>query len=149
VSTNARPHSPLNQRIAPGGICWASGVGRVGGLELRYYPTETGIEATWYASVLYENQEGRLHNGLSAALLEDVSRWAVVASAYAESGHGVGPPTVVELHVTFLAPVPSAVELTLSARVSRRVGDNVQTCATLSGPSGALAEACGLLRTAK
>ncbi|MQY07920.1 PaaI family thioesterase [Actinomadura macrotermitis] len=120
----------INERIAPGSICWACGPARSDGLGLRHHPAGKGVTAEWQGGAFYEGAPGRLHNGLLAVLLEEVSGWAAIHHVLQERGRLNGI-RILGLDVEYLDVVPSDEPVTLEAIPESCEGDVVTTKAVL------------------
>jgi len=135
----------LNDIVAPGSTCWGCGPARTDGLGLRYTAHADGVAASWYADPGYAGAPGRLHNGLVAALLEEVAGWAVYRRL-TEEGVGLAGLQVLDLAVRFARPVPDGVWLWLRGRVEAVDGGHVRAGAWLSVDGTHMAGASCTLR---
>jgi acyl-coenzyme A thioesterase PaaI-like protein len=135
----------LNAQLAPDSICWACGPAHGdGGLGLRHMADGEGNTTRWFAAPAFEGAPGRLHNGMAAVLLEEAAGWAAIRRLRERDGRLRGV-RILDLKVEYLAPVPSRVWLTVTARAEGEDGDVVATSAELLADGEVVARATSRL----
>ncbi|HEX5014250.1 MAG TPA: PaaI family thioesterase [Candidatus Limnocylindrales bacterium] len=129
------PHLSLQQRYAPGGVCFGCGPANEDGLHVESFPSPDDpslVVAEWTPEKRYEAFDGMLNGGIIGALLDCHSNWTATYHLMRERG-AHRPPTTVTLDyaVRFRRPTPAGGPVRLSARVVESAEDRATVEATL------------------
>ena len=132
------PEPSLQERYAPGSICFGCGPANPRGLHVRSVPAEDGPDvggeliAVWQPEAHHEAFPGVLNGGIIGTLLDCHSNWTAACALMRRRGAHVPPPTVTaEYSIRLLRPCPSTGPLTLRARIVSLAEDHAMTEATL------------------
>jgi uncharacterized protein (TIGR00369 family) len=107
----------LQERLAPGNICFGCGPANDKGLRIRSFERGNGLVCDWTPEPHHQAFGGVLNGGICGALLDCHSNWAAAVHLMKQAGQSTLPCTVTaEYHVTLKRPTPLA-PLTLHAEV--------------------------------
>lgn len=133
----------LQEKYAPGGICFGCGVANEKGLRIRSFPGEgEEVVAEWHAEPHHQAFPGVLNGGIIGALLDCHSNWAAAYHLMKKAGASEPPCTVTaEFAVKLLRPTPSDALITLKARVVESTEDRAVVDAELIA-NGKVCDTC-------
>ncbi len=128
------PRASLQQRFAPGSICFGCGPANARGLHLAsYVEAEGSVRATFRPEPHHEAFPGVLNGGIIGTLLDCHSNWTAAHTLMLHRG-AISPPCTVtaDYHVRLRAPTPTNQRLSLVARAVEIDGDRCVVEAELS-----------------
>jgi acyl-coenzyme A thioesterase PaaI-like protein len=130
----------LQERYAPGLICFGCGPANEQGLRIRSLPAGNGeVVATWTAQPQHQAFPGMLNGGIAGALLDCHSNWTATYHLMRQAGLDHPPSTVTaDYHVRFRRPTPTDGPLTVRARVVDSDAERATVEATLEAGGGEL-----------
>lgn len=135
----------LQERYAPGSICFGCGPANVGGLHVRSHRRVDGsLVATWTPGPEHAAFPGVLSGGVIGTLLDCHSNWTAAIHLMERDGLAVPPVTVTAgFDVRLRRPTPLGAPLTLTARIVESEGDRavVESRLTAAGETTASARA--------
>ena len=121
MERHGRPARSLQERYAPGSVCFGCGPANPAGLHVRSFEDGGELVAEWQPSVAYEAFAGVLNGGICAVLLDCHANWAAATDLMRASGTDRPPATVTAgCEVRLLRPTPADRPLALRARVISR-----------------------------
>jgi len=134
----------LQERYAPGNICFGCGPANPKGLRIRSFVLGEEVVCDWTPELHHQAFEGVLNGGIIGALMDCHSNWAATHHLMQKSGADTPPSTVTaEYAVKMLRPTPSGQPLRLRARVIESTADRAtveaviesgdKVCATCRG----------------
>jgi len=144
----------LQEKYAPGGICFGCGVKNERGLHIKSYPAEDGsgdVIAEFRAEPHHQAFPGVVNGGIIGALLDCHSNWTAAYFLMKKTGKAEPDCTVTaDYAIKLLRPTPSDAVLHLKARVvdstdTRAIVEaeliaNDKVCATCRGTFVAVGE---------
>ncbi|HET7677163.1 MAG TPA: PaaI family thioesterase [Candidatus Limnocylindrales bacterium] len=128
------PDGPsLQERYAPGLVCFGCGPANPTGLRIRSFPGNGDeVVAEWQPQPDRDAFPGMLNGGIVGALLDCHSNWTATWHLMRRLGLDHPPSTVTaDYAVRFLRPTPSDRPIRLRARVVEASDDRATTEATL------------------
>ncbi len=134
--------SSLQEKYAPGGLCFGCGPANSRGLQIRSVPAGDEVVASWTPEKHHEAFDGVLAGGIIGALLDCHSNWTAAHALMRATGADRPPCTVTaEYHVRLLRPASSAAPVTLRAKTVEVSGDRATVEASLEA-GGKIAATC-------
>jgi acyl-coenzyme A thioesterase PaaI-like protein len=116
----------LQERYAPGGICFGCGPANPDGLRVRSFWAGSSCVATWQPRSRHQAFPGVLSGGVISTLLDCHANWTAATHLMERRGLERPPVTVTaELRVRLLRPTPVDGPVRLEAEVSDVWGDRV------------------------
>jgi acyl-coenzyme A thioesterase PaaI-like protein len=107
----------LQERFAPGSVCFGCGPANGDGLGLRSFPDPDrpdGLVAAWMPSPHHHAFANVLNGGIIGALMDCHANWAAAMAIMRASGRDRPPATVTAgYEVKLLAPTPTDAPLTI------------------------------------
>lgn len=83
------------------------------GLQLAFFETDEGVEATWQPGKYYEGYPGVIHGGIQSVMLDEIAAWTVYIK-------GKTSGVTSRLNVKFRKPVSSKQsKITLKGKITR------------------------------
>ncbi|MFH2203682.1 MAG: PaaI family thioesterase [Elusimicrobiota bacterium] len=129
----------VQERYAPGNVCFGCGPANPRGLRIRSFPSGGAgdeLVADWRAEKQHEAFAGTLSGGIIGALLDCHSNWTATHHLMKKTGTDKPPCTVTaEFAVKMRRPAPSAGPIRLIARVTESADDRavVESALTSGG----------------
>ena len=117
--------------------CFICGVDNTAGLKARFYELENGEAAALFTvPECHNGYPGRVHGGVTGALLDEVVGRAI--TALEPDSWGV----TVELTVRYRKPIPTETELSARGRIEKNEGRRFTGSGELYLPDGTVAATC-------
>lgn len=119
------------------GNCFICGVDNQAGLKARFYELENGEAAALFTvPEAHNGYPGRVHGGVSGALLDEVVGRAITILEPETWG------VTVELHTRYLKPIPTETPLSARGRIEKVKGRSFTGSGELYLPDGTVAASC-------
>ncbi len=143
-------HFSLQERYAPGSVCYGCGPANAKGLHIRSYVHGGLTVAEWTPQPHHEAFSGVLNGGIIGTLLDCHSNWTAAWHLMVEHKAVSPPPTVtMEYAIKLHKPTPTQEPLRLSARPVRSNGRVVEVEAELTAGGLVTATCQGLFTSVK
>lgn len=144
------PPLSLQERYAPGSICFGCGPANAQGLHLRSFPEGELLLAEWLASPHHQAFPGVLNGGIAGALLDCHANWAAAWRLMQRDGLAQPPCTVTaDYAVKLIRPTPVDNLIRLTARILDASADRARVAAELSANGKICATCTGLFVAVK
>jgi acyl-coenzyme A thioesterase PaaI-like protein len=122
----------VQERYAPGSICFGCGPANQGGLHVRSFEVGEELVASWTPEAVHQAFPGVLNGGICGALLDCHANWAAAMAFMRDQGIDRPPATVTAAYeVRLLRPTPVESPLTLRSRATRIDGDRAEAEASI------------------
>ena len=124
----------LQERYAPGSICFGCGPANPAGLHVRSFDAgdDETVVAEWQPAGQHQAFPGVLSGGVIGTLLDCHSNWTAAHHLMRRRGTAKPPTTVTaDFHVRLLRPTPADRPVRLSARVVDSTDEQATVEATL------------------
>ena len=122
----------LQDRYAPGNICFGCGPKNEKGLRIKSRPEGDEVVADWTPEPHHQAFPGMLNGGIVASLLDCHGNWAACHHLMRKAGAATPPCTVTaEISVKYLRPTPASAPVRLRARVVEAGADRATVEASI------------------
>jgi len=139
----------LQDRFAPGSICFGCGPANERGLRIKSHEEGGEVVADWSPEPHHQAFPGMVNGGIIGALLDCHSNWCAASALMSARGEAAPPCTVTaDFHVKLRRPTPLG-PLRLRARATSIENDRVLVEATLEANGKITATCSGLFVAVK
>ena len=156
MSESAASAPSLQERYAPGGICFGCGPANAKGLRIRSFRRggdgggQEEYVCTFRPEPHHQAFEGILNGGIIGALLDCHSNWAAAIHFMERAGAQIPPCCVTaEFHVKLRRPTPIDGDVHLTARIESSEEDRAVVVAELEAGGKACATCRGVFVAVK
>ena len=140
----------LQDRYAPGNICFGCGPANDKGLRIKSRAEGDEVVADWTPESHHQAFTGMLNGGIVASLLDCHGNWAACYHLMKQAGADAPPCTVsAEIRVKYLRPTPANGPVRLRARVVDSSADRATVEASLEADGKITATCTGLFVAVK
>jgi len=140
----------LQDRYAPGNICFGCGPSNDKGLRIKSRAEGDEVVADWTPEPHHQAFPGMLNGGIVASLLDCHGNWAACHHLMKKAGAQSPPCTVTaEIAVKYLRPTPANAPVRLRAHVVESSADRATVEATLEAGGKVTATCRGLFVAVK
>jgi uncharacterized protein (TIGR00369 family) len=141
----------LQERYALRSTCFGCGPANEKGLRIRSFEQADGSVVTRFrARGEHEAFAGYLNGGIAGTLADCTMNWAATYALMRAKGLDAAPPTVtLEYGLRFQRPIPTAGEVTVTARAVELGGDRASVEATIDAGGRTFATARGVFVAVK